>query len=512
MMRPYFATISMLKKLIQNSFKVVGIFCLFLFSSCEKREETLFKALPASKTGIHFTNDITTNDSLNALNYDYIYNGGGVAVGDINNDGLPDLFFSGNMVANRLYLNKGDLTFDDISEAAGVGEDDAWVTGASFIDINADGFLDLYLCVASKTQEKSKNKLFINNRDLTFTEMGESYGLDDDGYSTHAAFFDYDGDGDLDVYVLTNAYESTNRNAIREKRMQGESISTDRLYRNNGDNTFTNISAEAGILIEGYGLGVAIADINRDGWPDIYVANDFITNDLLWINNGDGTFTDQAGTYLKHQSFNGMGVDVADFNNDGWVDIAVMDMLPPDNMRQKTMFPDINYNQFKMILSLGYAPQYVRNTLQLNNGNNTFSEIAYLAGVHETDWSWAPLFADFNNSGHKDLFITNGYRKDVTNLDFIVYNQEKSVFGTQKANLDAAMDRLDGLSGAHIHNYMYRNTGGLIFEDVSENWGFDHPTYSNGAAFVDLDNDGDLDLVINNIDAPAGGPGEFSRQ
>ncbi len=469
---------------------------------CSTKKDHRFDLLSSAVTGITFSNDITTNDTLNALNFDYIYNGGGVAVGDVNNDGLPDLFFSGNMVPSKLYLNKGNLIFEDISEQAGIVTEN-WATGASFVDINGNGFLDLYVCVASRFKEQSKNLLFINQGDLTFREMAAEYGLDDEGYSTHAAFFDYDGDGDLDMYLLTNAYETSNRNYVREKKVQGESESTDRMYRNNGDGTFSNVSEEAGILIEGYGLGVAIADINRDGLPDVYVANDFITNDLLWINQGDGTFKNEIGNFLKHQSFNGMGVDVADFNNDGWVDIAVMDMLPPDNLRQKTMFPDINYNQFKMILSMGYEPQYVRNTLQLNNGNHTFSEIAYLAGVHETDWSWAPLFADFNNSGFKDLFITNGYRKDVTNLDFIVYNREKEMFGTDNANREEAMKRLEALDGAYTHNYMFRNSGSLVFEDVSEEWGFEMPTYSNGAAFVDLDNDGDLDLVINNIDLEA---------
>ncbi len=471
--------------------------------SCLKKEkETLFVLLPAYKSGVDFDNRIFTNDTLNALNFDYIYNGGGVAVGDLNNDGFPDLFFAGNMVSSALYLNKGNLEFEEITGRAGM-ETDFWVTGTSMVDLNGDGMLDIYLSVANKNPEKSKNKLYINNGDLTFTEMAAAFGLDDDGYSTHAAFFDYDGDGDLDVYVLTNAYENSNRNHIQAKKIAGENPSTDRLYRNNGDGTFTNVSQEAGILIEGYGLGVAIADINQDGRPDIYVANDFITNDLLWINNGDGTFTDMAPSYLKHQSFNGMGVDVADYNNDGLVDIVVMDMLPPDNFRQKTMFPDINYNQFRMILSHGYTPQYVRNTLQLNNGNNTFSEIAYLAGIHETDWSWAPLFADFNNSGFKDLFITNGYRKDVTNLDFIVYNSEINMIGTEEAKREKVMEKLYQLKGAHIHNYMFENTGGLIFNEVSADWGFDMPTYSNGAAFVDLDNDGDLDLVINNIDLEA---------
>jgi enediyne biosynthesis protein E4 len=482
------------------------LLCVILpfFLSCNlpSAKKKLFETIPSKHSNIDFSNIITTNDTFNALNFDYIYNGGGVAVGDINNDGLPDLFFSGNMVSSKLYLNKGDFVFEDITESAGLTTRH-WITGVSMVDINHDGLIDIYLCVANKDTTLSKNLLYINNGDNTFTETAKPYGLDDAGYSTHAVFFDYDGDGDLDVYVLTNAYVNSNRNVIRQKKMDGESTSTDRLYRNNGDGTFSNVSKEAGILIEGYGLGVAIADINRDGWPDIYVANDFITNDLLWINNQDGSFTDRAGEFLKHQSFNGMGVDIADFNNDGLADIVVMDMLPPDNFRQKTMFPDVNYNQFRVILSLGYTPQYVRNTLQLNNGNNTFSEIGLMAGIHETDWSWAPLFADFDNSGFKDLFITNGYRKDVTNLDFISYNTELQAFGTEEAKREEAIRQLAKLQGAHIHNFMYRNNGTLIFEEVSHSWGFGEATYSNGAAFADLDNDGDLDLVISNIDLAA---------
>lgn len=485
--------------------KYIHVACLILLvMACQVKNEggTLFELLSSDQTGVTFSNDIFSNDTLNAMNYDYIYNGGGVAVGDINQDGLSDIFFSGNMVSSRLYLNKGNFQFEDITESAGLVTD-VWVTGASMVDINGDDLIDIYLSVANKNPELSANRLYINNGDGTFTEKAEEYGIADRGYSTHAAFFDYDMDGYLDLYVLTNAYEISNKNYVRPKKISGESPSTDRLYRNNGDGTFSDVSKEAGILVEGYGLGIAIADFNRDGWPDIYVANDFLTNDLIWINNQDGTFSDKAGEYLKHQSFNGMGVDVADFNNDGFVDIAVMDMLPPDNLRQKTMFPDINYNQFRMILSMGYTPQYVRNTLQLNNQNNTFSEIGQLAGMHETDWSWTPLFADFNNSGFKDLFITNGYRKDVTNLDFIVHNQDQSMFGTSDAKRKETMKKLNQLEGAHIHNFMFKNNGTLAMEDVSKEWGFGAPNYSNGAAFVDLDNDGDLDLVINNIDLEA---------
>ncbi|WP_345158972.1 VCBS repeat-containing protein [Pontibacter saemangeumensis] len=475
----------------------------FLLSSCDEKEPKLFQLLSPDETGISFSNTLPENDTLNAIEYDYLYNGAGVAIGDINSDGLQDIFFGGNMVSSRLYLNKGDLKFEDITEQAGVVTD-RWVTGVSMADVNSDGHTDIYICVAGpdKTAEKP-NMLFVNNGDGTFTESARAYGLADTGYSTQAAFLDYDKDGDLDMYLLTNALENFPRNNSRPKKTGGQGLSTDRLYRNNGDNTFTDASREAGILLEGYGLGVGIADINNDGWPDIYAANDFITNDILYISNGDGTFTDRARQYLKHQSWNAMGTDIADFNNDGLLDIMTVDMLPPDNQREKTMIAAPNYDRYRHNLTLGYQPQYMRNTLQLNNGNGTFSEIGQLAGIHRTDWSWAPLFADYDNDGRRDLLITNGYRKDVTNLDFIIYKRQEGRFGDESHQSKAMAKLIKELPGVKVHNYIYRNTGNLTFADKSEEWGLDAPSYTNGTAFADLDNDGDLDLIMNNIDEAA---------
>jgi enediyne biosynthesis protein E4 len=488
------------------------LFALFsltaLFMSCDKlkkeSDQKLFELLPSGTTGIDFSNNLVENDTLNAIYFEYLYNGGGVAVGDINNDGLSDIYFTGNMVSSKLYLNKGNFEFEDITQKSKAGTN-RWSTGVSMVDINSDGFLDIYVSVAGYKvpKEKSGNLLFINNGDNTFTESASKYGIADEGYNTHGAFFDYDKDGDLDLYVLSNALEVFNRNNTRKKMKNGEGKSTDKLYRNNGNGTFSNVSREAGILIEGYGLGVAAADINLDGWPDLYVANDFLSNDLLYINNGNGTFTNKIAECMKHQSHNGMGTDIADYNNDGFADIMVLDMLPEDNKRQKTMFGMVNYDRFKMNLNLGYEPQYVRNSLQLNNGNGTFSEVSQLAGVSNTDWSWSPLFADYDNDGFKDLLITNGYRKDVTDLDFIVYKREISQFGTEEAKRKQLTEELKKLPGVKLHNYIYKNNGDLTFLDQSNQWGLADPSYSNGAAFADLDNDGDLDLVINNIDEPA---------
>ncbi|MEO5599535.1 MAG: VCBS repeat-containing protein [Cyclobacteriaceae bacterium] len=491
--------------LIKMQLRICFIFLFFSLIQCNDRSEKLFNSVGSEITGIRFSNTITYSDSLSVLDFEYMYNGGGVAVGDINNDGLQDIYFTGNMTSSTLYLNKGNLKFEDITDQAMVGTT-KWANGVAMVDINQDGFKDIYVCVGGNrnTPEKHRlNLLFINNGDATFTESAVSYGLADSGYGIQSAFFDYDGDGDLDMYLLRNSFVSYHRNASRRKLVNGEAESTDKLFRNNGDNTFTDVSRKAGILIEGFGLGVEVCDINDDGWPDVYVSNDFITNDLVWINNQDGTFTNQAARYLKHQTFNGMGVDVADYNNDGKVDIVVLDMLPEDNKRWKLTPRGNSYDEFQKGINNGYEPQYIRNTLQLNNGNGTFSEIGQLAGIEATEWSWSALFADYDHDGSKDLFITNGYGKDVTNLDFIVYGDK-----TQSMGLDSVSDKerqalLNELPGIKIHNYMYKNKGDLTFSDESESWGMSDPTYSNGAAYADLDNDGDLDLVINNIDDEA---------
>jgi len=478
-------------------------------------QDPLFERLSARQTGIDFVNTITENDSLlNPFDLEYIYNGAGVGVGDFNGDGLPDLYFAGNTVDNKLYVNRGDLRFEDVTAAAGVAALGAWATGVAVVDVNQDGRTDIYVSVAGPGAPKTRaNRLFVNqgvdeSGVPRFAEQAAAYGLADTGYSTQAAFFDYDRDGDLDVYLLTNALGDTDKNTPRPKRSGGRAPSTDRLYRNNGDGTFTDVSAEAGIQMEGYGLGVAVSDINQDGWPDVYAANDFITNDLLYVNNGDGTFTDRAGTWLKHQSRNGMGVDVADFNNDAQPDIAVLDMLPPGNERQKMMLAGSSVSSFRRALEYGYQPQYIRNTLQLNNGVSpegtpTFSEIGRLAGVEATDWSWAPLFADVDNDGWKDLFVSNGYGKDVTNLDYVAYGSRMRSFGTEEANRKAQLEALKDLPTVWLDNVIFQNDGDLTFTEKTTSWGLDIPSLSTGAALADLDQDGDLDLITNNINDEA---------
>jgi enediyne biosynthesis protein E4 len=484
--------------------------CALVFFSCRQQEPPLFRLLPAAKTGIHFANTITENDSVNLLDYEYIYNGGGVAVIDLNLDGLPDLFFSGNMVASRLYLNKGNLQFEDITESAGLLADN-WATGVAVADVNNDGFPDLYVCSAGTYGEASRaNLLYINNGNNTFTESAAAYGLADTGFSTMAAFLDYDRDGHLDLYVLTYGNEKWDTNVIYPKVTDGSGKGTDRLYRNNGDGTFTNVSKEAGILVEGYGLGVAVCDLNNDGWPDLYVSNDYVDDDFIYINNQDGTFTESAAKYLRHISNFAMGNDIADLNNDGYPDIMVVDMLPEENERQKVFAGAKNYDKFMLTLERGYLPSYMRNTLQLNNGDGTFSEIGQLAGVHQTDWSWAPLLADLDNDGHKDLFIGNGYPKDITNRDFSVYGQySKSPDGpnplpqNQQEQHRIMLEAIEGLQDTKLQNYVFRNNGDLTFAKKSDAWGLRERTFSNGAAYADLDGDGDLDLIINNINDPA---------
>ncbi len=489
---------------------------LVLLSSCLKKEDTLFRKLPSSHTGITFANTINESDSVNAFTNQYLYNGGGVAIADFNNDNLPDIFFTGNMVSCALYLNSGELKFKDISSEAGI-HTKTWINGVTIVDINQDGFKDIYLSAGNFFHPlQSKSFLYVNqgikNGIPQFKEMSDEYGLIVNAYAVQAGFFDYDRDGDLDMYQLVNGYiESRSNNNSRPKDVNGQSITVDRLYRNEGINDkghpyFKEVSREANLLIEGYGLGLAISDINDDGWPDVYAANDFLTNDLLWINNRDGTFTNKAAQYLRHQSFNSMGIDIADYNNDGLPDIFVVDMEPEDNYRKKMMSTGPNYKKQVLALEQGYELQYVRNVLQLNNGklpngDVSFSDVGQLAGVHQTDWSWSPLLADFDNDGLRDLFISNGFRKDITDLDFVVYNYDQGMFGDKEKKLSDFKLKYKEVPEIKLANYFYKNKGDLTFDDVSSKWGFDDVSYSSGAAFGDLDNDGDLDLVVNNIDA-----------
>jgi enediyne biosynthesis protein E4 len=491
-----------MQKLLKN---FLFLFAALILCNCGNKPEQLFQTVEPASSGIQFSNDLIYTDTLTVLDFEYLYNGAGVGIADINNDGLQDIYFSSNMTSGKLYLNKGNFKFEDITEKAGVNTS-VWVNGVTMVDINQDGFKDIYLCVAGTRHtpaEKKKNLLFINNGNNTFTESAASYKLQGTGHNIQSTFFDYDKDGDLDVYLLRNAFVDYSRNRARPKSVKGESSTTDQLYRNNGDQTFTDVSNEAGILIEGFGLGVQVCDINDDNWPDVYVSNDFITNDLLYINNHDGIFSNKAGQYFKHATYNAMGNDVADINNDGLVDVVELDMLPEDNTRWKVTIMGNTYDEFENGLKFGYEPQYIRNTLQLNNGNGTFSEIGYLAGIEATDWSWSPLLADYDNDGLKDLFITNGYRQDITNLDFIKFSERTLRMGTEEGNKKERIDMLKKIPGIKVHNYMYKNNGDLTFSDQSKSWGLAEPSFSNGAAYADLDNDGDLDLVINNIDAPA---------
>jgi enediyne biosynthesis protein E4 len=477
-------------------------------------EPTLFEMRSSKHTGITFANSVVEDDTLfNSVDFDYIYNGGGVAVGDFNNDGLQDIYFTGNMVPNRLYLNQGDFRFEDVTGTAGVAAAGIWSTGVSVVDINQDGWLDIYVSVAGPGPEAGRaNLLFVNqgpdeNGVPRFVEQAAAWGIADTGYSTHAVFFDYDLDGHLDLFLLTNA-EDPHPNALRPRVLDGTAESTDRLYRNNGDGTFTDVSREAGILIEGYGLGVVVTDLNQDGWPDIYVANDFQPNDVIWINNGDGTFTNRAPEYLKVQSHAAMGMDIADISNNGFPDIVVLDMLPTDNLRQKMMHLGGSAGVFARQLELGYQPQYSRNTLQLNNGPGpggapSFSEIGRLAGVDATDWSWAALLADFDNDGWRDLYVSNGYGRDVTNLDFLAFTNRYTMSLPPEQRRAEVRKALWELSEVRISNFLFRNNGDLTFTDETRAWGLHVPSVSHGVAYADLNNDGDLDLVVNNMNGPA---------
>lgn len=485
---------------------------LLLFPGCKSEpdsgEEPLLRLLPPEVTGVTFRNQLFENDRLNILTWEYFYNGGGVGVGDFDNDGLVDLFFSANMLNSALYRNQGDWQFEDRTQSAGIHTRGQWAAGVSVVDINADGWLDIYVCMAGPYPAAERaNQLYINQGDFTFREQAAAFGLADTGHSTQAAFFDYDRDGDLDCYLLTNMMEELGPNVIRPKKTDGSGISNDRLYRNDGG-TFVNVTQAAGIQIEGYGLGLSVVDANEDGWPDLYVSNDYLSNDLLWINQQDGTFRDEAARYFRHTSYSAMGHDVGDINRDGRPDIVTVDMLPPDNRRQKLMFGATNYDRFQSEIRSGYSPQYMRNTLQLHqglapNGDPIFAEIGQLAGVHQTDWSWGAWLADLDLDGWQDLLITNGYPRDITNRDFADYKAGVLFGGEAEVDLGQLAQALGEIEGVYLPNYAFRNQGDLTFRNASQAWGFTQPSYSHGLALADLDGDGDLDLVVNNLEDPA---------
>ena len=489
------------------------IISLFL-GACQRGSDTLFKPLSPRETGIHFSNRIYEDDTINILENEYIYNGGGIGVADFNKDGLQDLYFTGNMVANHLYLNLGGLKFKEIGEKAGVQAIDRWTSGVAIVDINTDGWPDIYVCATNRPQAaKRKNLLFIHQGldeqgIPSFKDEAEAYGLADTAHNTMAAFFDYDNDGDLDLFTCINEMDEENTpNRYRSKIVDGSSKKTDKLFRNDfdagkGHVVFTDVSKEAGILIEGFSLGINIADINEDGWKDIFVSNDYLTNDLLYINNQDGSFTDKAEEYFKHTSFSSMGNDIVDVNNDGHLDIIVVDMLPEDNFRRKTMLQPNSYLSYRRNDYYGYQFQYVRNTLQLgqgpdpHSGQPLFSDLSMYAGISATDWSWAPLVADFDNDGDRDMIITNGFPRDIIDQDFIEYLTQNQRYANKSLLIKM-------MPSVKIPNYAYRNNGELSFEKVSKDWGMDIPSFSNGGIYADLDNDGDLEVLVNNINDSA---------
>ncbi len=492
-----------LRLMIRYSISVIILVLLF---SCGQKGDELFENPLPQKTGITFTNTITETDNLNILDYLYFYNGGGVAIGDINNDELPDIFFSGNQVKNKLYLNKGNLQFEDITAKANIAGNSTWNTGAIMGDVNGDGLLDIYVCAVIGINGFSGfNELYINNGDLTFTESAKKFGLDFESYSSNALFLDYDLDGDLDMYILNHAVhtqESFGKSNLRFKRNYQTG---DKLMRNDGEK-FTDVSEQAGIFggVNGYGLGVATADFNQDGYPDIYVGNDFHEDDYYYLNNGDGTFTESLKRHFGHTTRFSMGNDVADINHDGWPDIISLDMLPEDEKVLKSSEGDENLQILKLrTQKYGYHYQFTRNMLQINQQGGSYIETALLSGVAATDWSWSALFADYNQDGEQDLFISNGIPKRPNDLDFIKFVSNDQI--RRKINNTKLVDQeaLDMMPSGKVHNYIFKGTDDIIFKNKSGNWIVKDTLISGATAFGDLDNDGDLDLVINNINSPA---------
>ncbi len=479
--------------------------CLALLLMCvaavaEGQELKLFEPVPASKSGITFRNNITEDENHNALTHENLYNGGGVGTGDINNDGLDDVYFISNMRYNKLYLNLGGMKFKDITKGAGVEGREGWKTGVTMVDINGDNLLDIYVCYSGKEGiEKRRNQLFINKGNLKFEEQAKAYGLDDPTYSTQGAFFDYDLDGDLDMFLVATNVRVLRGLEFDQARVGSDPYAGDKLFRND-DGHFTDVTQVSGIISNalGYGLGVAVSDLNKDGWPDVYVTNDYIEPDYLYINNQDGTFTNRLTESVQHISQSAMGNIIDDFNNDTWPDIFTSDMLSHDNKRLKLLYGPENYLEYARSVMQGFYHSSMRNMLQLNNANGTFSEIGQLAGVSNTDWSWAPLFADYNNDGWKDLFVTNGYFKDYTNRDFLKLKYDYYIQQARAREKADTFYLTTLMTSTPVHNYMYRNNHNLTFTDKSTAWGFEEVGFSNGAAYSDLDNDGDMDLVVSN--------------
>ncbi|MFD1144661.1 VCBS repeat-containing protein [Larkinella insperata] len=494
-----------------------GLIFLSLLA-CEQKPRTLFTTLSASESGVRFRNTVTENDSFNLVDYYYVYNGGGVAVGDLDNDSLPDLYFTGNQVGDRIYRNtttpgSDHPTFEDVTPRAGLKKG-GWSTGVTMADVNADGLLDVYVCKSGNYAGSGrKNRLYINKGNFRFEESAERYGLADTSYTNQATFFDYDKDGDLDLYLLTSTNLVRNPNQVTPVVADGSGLANDKLFRNDSDASgprFTEVTRPAGILHDGFGLGLTIADFNQDGWEDIYVANDFLANDFLYVNNHDGTFQEVSKTYFKHHSQFSMGCDAADINNDGLTDLVVADMLPADNEQRKKMAGPANYQQFESIVRQGYHPQFMRNMLQVNggkapDGRMVFSEIGQFAGVSATDWSWSPLLADLDNDGWRDLFITNGYLRDITDLDFVSFNNSFARDGNRTPEeinqyLRQGATKMPSIRKA---NRFFRNNRDLTFTDATADWFGAEASLSNGSAYADLDRDGDLDLIVNNINQDA---------
>ena len=475
-------------------------------------EPTLFNLLPSEKTGITFQNKIVEGLNTNVLMYEYFYNGGGVAAGDLNNDGLEDLVFTSNMEDNAFYLNKGNLEFKEVAGIAGVkGRPGPWKTGITMADVNGDGLLDLYVCYSGKmAPQKLINQLFINQGVAgdgipRFVERTRQYGLEFPTNTTHAVFFDYDQDGDLDLFILNHHPDSLPKlnEEDTEKVLQiDDPVHGVRLLRND-NGRFQDVTISAGIISSPitYGLGAGVVDINLDGWTDIYICNDFSLPDYLYINNGNGTFTDRLQEKLGHTSYASMGNNVADINNDGLPDIFSLDMLPEDNRRQKLLLAPNDYDFFDLNLRLGFYYQYLRSMLHINNGNGTFSEIGQIAGIAATDWSWSPVFADFDNDGWKDLLISNGYLRDYTNMDFL-RSMDMFVKNNKNFKRTDVLHLVNQMPETELYNYIYRNNQNATFTQTNEKWGFAEGSYSNGVAYVDLDNDGDLEIVTNNINKP----------